>query len=173
MSESEAIAVGVIVIVVAAIFTSWSLAWRSRRRRDAALRPEPLLGDIGELRAAFSVLVLATTRSDDALERVAVDGLAVRSSAVLQVHEDGLVFRLAGAHPDVVIGRSALRGVGRANWVLDRGSGGDRIVFVRWWAGLADDGAEVDTALRHHEPGAVVAAISALLPADALPRDFA
>ena len=164
MSESESLAVAVIVLVSAAVFTSWALAWRRRRRRDAALRPAPLTGALGELLADFDVLVLSTTRSDDPLERVAVDGLAVRSSAVLLVREAGIVFRLPGSAPDVVIGRDSLRGVGHANWALDRGSGGDRIVLIRWWAGGPDAGAEIDTAVRHAEPAAIVAAVSALLP---------
>lgn len=164
MSESETIAVIVIAAILAVIFGSWALAWRARRHKDARLQADALPQALAEPRSQHSVLVLATTRADAPLERVAVDGLALRSQSRLAIHDAGLVIELPGKHAPVFISRERLRGVGHANWALDRGSGGDRIVVVRWLAGSGDEALEVDTSLRGQSPHDLVAAIESLLP---------
>jgi len=157
----------VIAAVLVLVFGSWALAWRARRRRHASTALPTPPADPGALRSEHRVLHVATTRADAPLERLALPGLAFRSAATLAVHDGGLALVLAGRAAPVFIPASRLLGAGRANWTIDRGSGGDRLVFVRWTVGEGAAAVEADTNLRGDDPGALLAAIESLLPAPA------
>ena len=149
----------VIVGVLIVIFGGLALGWRARRRRQSgipALDAPP--ADLGAIVLVDDLLYVATTRADAPLDRIAVAGLAFRSRAVVTVAESGILLDLAGTAPAFIAG-SALRGVGRATWTVDRVVNRDGLVVVRWMLGDA----EVDTYLRSASPDALVTAIDDLL----------
>lgn len=153
----------IIVLVLIVVFGSWALAWRSRRRRQAGLGevPAPPPG-LGTPHAVVPALYLATTRSDAPLERIAIGGLGFRARATVRVHDEGLEIELAGRPSPVFLARDRILSGGRANWTIDRGSGGDRLVFVRWRVGDADAEIEVDSYLRSDDPEALLGAVAPL-----------
>jgi len=145
----------IIVAILALVFTGMALAWRARRRRQGGL------GDLAttEVSGGVEVLYLATTVAGSPLDRVTTNGLGFRARARVEPREDGLVLALAG-EPARLIPRVALRGAGHANWTIDRATGGDRLVAVRWLLGDA----EVESYLRADDPDALLAALGPLLP---------
>ncbi len=72
----------------------------------------------------------------------------------------GVVLDLAGRGP-VFIPKTAIRGVGRATWTIDRVVDADGLVFVRWVLGTT----EVDSYLRSADPDRLVTALTPLAPA--------
>ena len=150
----------VIVLVVAAVFALMALSWRARRRRQAGLgEPASPPTEPGDVILRDDLLYVATTRADAPLDRIAVAGLGFRARAVVTVAESGIVLYLAGGKP-VFIPATAIRGLGRATWTIDRVVGTDGLVFVRWLLGDS----EVDSYLRSRDPDALVAALQALAP---------
>ena len=63
--------------------------------------------------------------------------------------------------PDAFIPTSAIDGVGRATWTIDRVVDKDGLVFVRWTFGDV----LVDTNLRVSDPDALLAALDSITPA--------
>ncbi len=153
-------AVGILV-VVALIFTLMALSWRARRRRQSGLGEllAPPAG-LGKQILREDLLYVATTRADAPLERIAVAGLGFRARAVVTVVASGIVLELAGRDA-AFIPATAIRGVGRATWTIDRVVNTDGLVFVRWRLGDTD----VDSYLRSVDPIALVAALEELVPA--------
>lgn len=150
----------VIVGILVLLFAGLALGWRARRRRQAAL--PALAAPPADLAAPLVVadgFYVATTRADSPTDRIAVRGLGFRARAGVAVHPEGVVLRIAG-QPDAFIPRSAIDGVGRATWTIDRVVGRDGLVFVRWALGDLP----VDTNLRVNDPDALVAALTTLVP---------
>jgi hypothetical protein len=151
----------VILAVVLLVFVGLALGWRARQRRQAAL---PALAappiELGASLAVDDGFYVATTRAESPTDRIAVRGLGFRARAGVAVHPEGVVLSIAG-QPDAFIPTSAIVGVGRATWTIDRVVGTDGLVFVRWNLG----GTEVDTNLRVAEPEALVAALLTIAPA--------
>jgi len=160
----------VMTVLLVSVFGSWWLAWRARKRRQALLTPRGMPVEPGALRSEHRVLYLATTLADAPLERIAVAGLGFRADAVVGVYDSGLLLTLAGRDHAVFIPVERMIGAGHANWTIDRGSGGDRIVFIRWTLGDGESAVEVDTNLRGIEPAALLAAIEALTEPVEIPR---
>lgn len=151
----------VIVLVIAAVFVGLGFGWRARRRRQAnlpALAPVP--AELGEPEFTDDVFYVATTRADSPTDRIVVRGLGFRARAGVAVHREGVVLGIAG-HPDAFIPASAILGVGRATWTIDRVVGRDGLVFVRWMLGDTD----VDTNLRCTDPDALLTALAMIAPA--------
>ena len=141
----------------------FALGWRGRRRRQADIpRPRPLPEDLEMPRFEADGQYVATTAAGDWLDRIAVYGLGVKSTATAAVFAEGLLFARNGA-PDVWIDRADLRGVR-----LERGMAGkfvekDGLVMVTWQLGPKT----VDTGFRtraadHKTP--LFSAIKTLLP---------
>lgn len=151
----------VILGVVLLVFVGLALGWRARQRRQVALPaldiPPAMLGAVLAVDDGFYV---ATTRSEAPTDRIAVRGLGFRARAGVAVHPEGVVLSIAG-QPDAFIPTSAIIGVGRATWTIDRVVGADGLVFVRWNLG----GTEVDTNLRVAGPEALVVALQTIAPA--------
>jgi len=151
----------VIVGILVLVFTGLALGWRARRRRQASL---PALAtppaDLGTALATADGFYVATTRADSPTDRIAVRGLGFRARAGVAVHPHGVVLSIAG-QPDAFIPTSAIDGVGRATWTIDRVVGKDGLVFVRWTLGDV----LVDTNLRVTDPDALVAALTTIAPA--------
>jgi hypothetical protein len=150
----------VIVGILVVVFTGLALGWRARRRRQSALPAlaTPPAG-LGEALATDDGFYVATTRAESPTDRIAVRGLAFRARAGVAVHPEGLVLSIAG-QPDAFIPTSAIDGVGRATWTIDRVVGKDGLVFVRWTFGDV----LVDTNLRVSDPDALVTALTEITP---------
>lgn len=149
----------VIAGVLILVFVGLALGWRARRRRQAAL---PALAtppaELGAALASDDGFYVATTRADAPTDRIAVRGLGFRARAGIAVHPEGVVLSIAG-QPDVFIPTSAIDGVGRATWTIDRVVGRDGLVFVRWSLGDV----VVDTNLRVADPEALVTALERIV----------
>ena len=151
----------VIAGILVLVFAGLALGWRARRRRQAAL--PALETPPASLDAAVVVqdgFYVATTRADAPTDRIAVRGLGFRARAGVAVHPQGVVLSIAG-RPDAFIPASAIIGVGRATWTIDRVVGTDGLVFVRWRLGDID----IDTNVRVAEPSALVTALQTIAPA--------
>ena len=151
----------VILGIVGLVFVGLAFGWRARQRRQAGL-PAPASSPEGLGAPTFTddVFYVATTRADAPTDRIAVHGLGFRARAVVAVHPEGVVLSIAG-QPDAFVPTSAIVGVGRATWTIDRVVGTDGLVFLRWNLG----GTEVDTNLRSPDPDALVTALSTIAPA--------
>lgn len=173
MSQSDWLTVASAVIPLAVVGILMAVGWRALRRRQtdvAGLAPVPT--ETAPPSFTEDLLYVATTRADQPLQRIAVKGLGFRARAVLSVTTDGLRLELAGGRPGF-IPATALVGVGRATWTIDRAVSGDGLVFVRWTDATASDdlaGPALDSYVRSADPAALVAAIEPLIPT---PREAA
>jgi hypothetical protein len=91
------------------------------------------------------------------LDRITIAGLGFRARAVITTAPSGIVLDLAGRGP-VFIPTSAVRGVGRATWTIDRVVDTDGLVFLRWVLGTT----EIDSYLRSKDPDRLVTALNTL-----------
>jgi hypothetical protein len=160
VSPIEWLTVASVVIPLAVIGLLMIVGWRALRRRQsdvAGLAPVPT--DAGTTTLTEDLLYVATTRADAPLERIAVKGLGFRARAVLTVSTGGIRLDLAGGEPGF-IPVSALEGVGRATWTIDRAISNDGLVFVRWQR----DARSLDSYFRSAAPAALVGAIEKLIP---------
>lgn len=153
----------IIVAVILGVFVLMLLGWRARTRRQAGVaRPEPAPDSLAPASLVVDGWYVATTVADEPLERIAVHGLGFRARAIASVHPEGLVLTVRGQQP-ILITPGALRGAGRATWVIDRVVERDGLVLIGWMLG-ADP---VDSYLRVPEASdaaALVAALQALSP---------
>ncbi len=151
----------VIVLIVGLVFTGLALGWRARRRRQAGLpalaSPPASLAPAAYTGDGFYV---ATTVAEAPTDRIAVRGLGFRSRAALAVHPEGVVLGIAG-QPDAFIAATAITGVGRATWTIDRVVGRDGLVVLTWTLGDT----AVDTYLKTEDPDVLVGALLPLAPA--------
>ena len=157
-----------ILAVVVALFAVLFRAWRARQRRQSDLGdPEAPPADLGEATFTEDLLYVATTRADAPLDRITIAGLGFRARAIITTAPSGIVLDLAGRGP-VFIPTSAVRGVGRATWTIDRVVDADGLVFLRWVLGTT----EIDSYLRSTDPDRLVAALNTLnIQATPTPED--
>lgn len=121
---------GLALLVVAIAFTLMIRSWRRREQRDAAVRTTTL-STPGAVRWRGTVMYLATTSADAALDRRAIRGLGYRGRAELTVFDAGVRFAVAGEAP-VDIPAASMTAVGTASWTIDRGVGSDGLIALRW-----------------------------------------
>lgn len=176
MSQTEWLTLASVVIPLAVVVTLMAIGWRALRGRQAALVGlAPVPREPGAATLTEDLFYVATTRADEPLQRIAVNGLGFRARAVLTVTDGGIRLDLAGAQPGF-IPPAALQGVGRATWTIDRAVSNDGLVFVRWRDGAAPaddaaaDGPALDSYFRSADPDTLVAAIESLIPT---PREAA
>ncbi len=146
---SDPVKIAVLAGIVVLAFAAMGLGWRRRTARARAALPRlpevPSLGEprLGPLEATY----LSTAVAADRLARVAAHGLAVRAVAEVEVHEEGVLVRRAGA-ADLFVPTAALRAVTRASGMAGTAVGTERVVVLRW----AHDGVELDTGLLPRHP---------------------
>ncbi|WP_106813894.1 PH-like domain-containing protein [Microbacterium timonense] len=161
MSREGALTVIVAVAVGLLALLAW--AWWRRTRRDARFTAP--VGEVPQgarTLSAFPALYVATTRHDEPLERLAIDGLAFRSRADVTVTDAGVALDLTG-RPRVFVAADRIDGVGQANVAIDRVVERDGLVRVAW---RLDDGTVVDSYLRPQDASAraLADAVAAILP---------
>lgn len=167
MSDPVKIAILAGIVVVA--FTAMRVGWRRRTLRAGAVLPElpavPALAAprLGPLEATY----LSTAVAHDRLARLAAHGLAVRAAAEVEVHDDGVLVRRAGA-ADLFVPAAAIRAVTRASGMAGTAVGTDRVVVLRW----VHDDVELDTGVLPRHPADAARIVAAVAHAtDADPTD--
>jgi hypothetical protein len=121
------------VIVIA--FALVAAGWRNRLRRQSDVEGLPEVpAQLSPAAVVVDGQYVATTTADDWLDRIAVQGLGIRSNAELSVHAEGVLFDRPGAAP-VFIPRAALQGsrqdAGMAGKFVEK----DGLVVVSWKLG--------------------------------------
>ncbi|CAL4859757.1 hypothetical protein [Microbacterium sp. MM2322] len=141
----------VMAAVAALLIVIGLVAWRRRSKRDAGLTVP--VGDAPD--GATTVLrseglYVATTRHDDALERLAIRGLAFRSRVDVTVTDRGVALDLTG-QPRIFLAAGALVSVGQATVAIDRVVERDGLVRLVW---TTPEGTIVDSYLRPQDASA-------------------
>ncbi|MEV8369230.1 hypothetical protein [Microbacterium sp. NPDC064584] len=122
----------VIVAVALALIGVAVWAWSRRRRRDSGLAaPVGELPSGAKTLAEHEVLYVATTRHDEPLERLAIEGLGFRSRADLTVTDAGVALDLTGL-PRLFLARERILTVDQATVAIDRVVEKDGLVRVAW-----------------------------------------
>ena len=83
------------------------------------------------------MLYVATTPTGDPLERLAVQGLAFRGTARIEVVPEGMVLRVAGEQASF-LPADRIVSAGEASYAIDRGVEPEGLVAVTWIANVAD-----------------------------------
>uniref|UniRef100_UPI0033966B54 PH-like domain-containing protein n=1 Tax=Agromyces litoreus TaxID=3158561 RepID=UPI0033966B54 len=150
-------------------------SWRRREVRDETLAAYPPPPTLGPATLEVEALYVATTPEGQPLERLAVEGLAFRGSARVEVHPPGVLLRIAG-EPSSFIPSEAIASAGTATYAIDRGVEPEGLVALTW---IVDDRSEpevptrVDSYLRCRYPGdsaRLVAAVNEIAAAPEAPQ---
>ena len=169
--------IGTVIAVVLVGVAGWLMArsWQHRAVRDESLTAYETPAGLGAPILEIEALYVATTPEAEPLERLAVEGLAFRGSARLELHAEGVLLRIAGERPSFIpAGRIA--GAGTATYAIDRGVEPEGLVALTW---IVDDRSEpetptrVDSYLRCRYPGEsarLVAALNDIAAAPVAPR---
>ncbi|MCD2442293.1 hypothetical protein LQ757_08380 [Agromyces sp. SYSU K20354] len=165
------VAVGIVAVIAWLMYRSW----RRRTVRDETLSSYPLPESIGAPTLEAEALYVATTPVGDPLERLAVQGLAFRGAAHLEVVAGGVILRVAG-ESTTFIPADRLLGASTASFAIDRGVEPDGLVALTWTPRAADDtepARRVDSYLRARYPGdaaEIIRAVNDIAAAPAVPR---
>lgn len=155
-----------IVIVALLLFAMW-WGWRARRRRQSTVTLHPLPATTGLPLIALTVLYVATTKHGSPLDRIGVAGLGFRSKATVTVTTEGVFLSMPG-QTEIHLPASAIEGVGRATWTIDRVVERDGLVMIAWRS-AGDTPTTLDTYLRTSEDAdatLLVTTIATIAPAD-------
>lgn len=148
------ITVPLVIVIVALLW----LGWRSRKRRQADVERLPLVPQ--QLTPATVVAegqYVATTSAGDWLDRIAVQGMGIRTNAELSVHDEGVLFDRAGAAP-VFIPRSDLREGRLASGMAGKFVEKDGLLVISWKLGAR----ELDTGFRSRQAADKMLLLTAL-----------
>lgn len=121
-----AIALAIIAVAIAGMTASW----RRRRARDSHIQSYPAFV-LSESLWSGATAYVATTPADQPEERLAIENLAFRGSAIVDVCAEGVRMLVAGARP-VFIPVTALRSVSNESWTIDRGVGRGGLLTMQW-----------------------------------------
>ena len=135
-------------VIIGAVFLlamfGMIMGWRARSRKQADFAVlETVPADLGDIVAVGNGLYVATTLSDQPLERVSVRGLGFRSRVTVTVAREGVVVALTGQEP-VFIAKHALRRAQHGTWTIDKAVEKGGLLVITWM--LGDH--EVDSYLR-------------------------
>ena len=149
-----------------------ALMWRGWRRRVARQGDVPPLSavppSLGPPMTEAEVVYVVTTTAGDWLDRIAARGLGVRSRAVLEVHQAGLLIDRDGA-PAVWIAAGQLRGARRGRGIAGKFTEEGGLVVVTWAHGdrILDTGVRALERDRHAELVAAICAVEGRSDPDA------
>lgn len=157
----------VMIAVAVALLALGAFAWRRRSRRDAGIvAPFGEAPDAAAVQTVSSGFYVATTRHDDALERLAIRGLGFRSRVDVTVTDRGVALDLVG-QPRMFVATDRIVSVDLATTAIDRVVEPGGLVRLSWRAERTDGTSEtVDSYLRPQDQSAqgLAAAITAILP---------
>lgn len=154
----------VAVIVVAVVIWLMVRSWRRRRARDARLAAYPVPVTLAAALLETEVLYVASTPEDEPFERLAVDGLAFRGAAHLEVYDAGVLLRIAG-EPASFVPVERIVGIGSASHAIDRGVEAEGLVALTWQPHESEPGEvpmRIDSYLRARYPGDTARIIDAV-----------
>ncbi|MGC5166313.1 hypothetical protein [Luteimicrobium sp. DT211] len=176
------VAVGIWVVLAAALLSIMWFGWRGRSRRGRALVPalpaRPDDAALGEARTQpVDAVYVSSTTAGDWLDRVASHDLGFRSNATVQVFAGGVVVERQGAE-DVFVPAEAVVEAKTAPGMAGKFVGKDGLVVVTWRLAApgADGTVALDTGLRTRHADdrpLLVDAVNALRPAGHAPGDAA
>lgn len=154
----------IIAGIVVVLFSTMWRSWHRRTVRDAghSLAPVPERFTPSH---AFEVQYVATTRSGEPLERLALSGLDFRGFASLSVASVGVCLAVRGERPAFLPAES-LRSVHTSQVAIDRVVEPGGLVCITW---TLLDGTACDSYVRLREPAdqpRTLAAITDLIPTD-------
>ncbi|WP_235866039.1 hypothetical protein [Serinibacter arcticus] len=163
---SRPFAVALLALIGLALLAAMWFGWRARAARTAGVAA-PTSEPVAAATLVVEGVYVSTTTAGDWLDRIAADGLGVRSPVQVEVGPDGVWLRRRGA-PDVAIPSADLRGARRENGIAGKVTGGGGLVVVRWQR----EDRELDTGLRTRfavDRDPLIAAVNALTPGAAAP----
>jgi hypothetical protein len=169
--------VGVLVAVVIVGIAAWLMvrSWKRRAKRDESISAYPLPSVHGEPLLETEVLYVATTPIGQPLERLAVQGLAFRGAAHLEVLREGVVLRIAGEAANF-LPADRISAAGAASYAIDRGVEPEGLAVISWIVRVDDPervAPFVDSYLRARYPGdtaRIIAAVNDIAAARLAPR---
>jgi hypothetical protein len=149
--------IGALVAVLIVGIAAWLMvrSWKRRTRRDETLSAYPLPSSHGAPVLETEVLYVATTPVGQPLERLAVQGLAFRGAAHIEVLPEGVVLRIAG-EPANFLPAERIVSAGEASFAIDRGVEPEGLVAISWIVQASDPeqtAPYVDSYLRARYPG--------------------
>ena len=130
--------------LIALVLAMIGAGWRSRLRRQSDVEQLPAVpAELSLPLAAADGQYVATTTAGDWLDRIAVQGLGIRTNAELTVHPEGVLFERSGAGP-VFIPAGRLTGVRQDSGMAGKFVEKDGLLVLSWTLG----GRELDTGFR-------------------------
>ncbi|KRC62883.1 hypothetical protein ASE14_03490 [Agromyces sp. Root81] len=150
--------IGIVVAVAIVAVAGWLMfrSWKRRTVRDETLGSYPVPAVHGAPVLDAEVLYVATTPIGEPLERLAVQGLAFRGSAHVEVLPEGVILRIAG-ESTTFIPTDRLVGAQLASFAIDRGVEPEGLIALTWIAqerGAAEHAEpRVDSYVRARYPG--------------------
>jgi hypothetical protein len=142
----EKYVMAVLTVIACVLFALLAIrAWKKREERQSSLFQAPMenLPIKGELLAAADSFYVATTFSNNFLERVAAHGLGARGFSTLQVFSEGLLVKRVG-EIDLAISKKDLVSVMFSQVAIDKAVEKHGLLVVGWRSG----GAELSTHVR-------------------------
>jgi hypothetical protein len=150
---------GVVIVFLLVLLALMVLGWRARQRRQGDIaKPQSAPAQLGRVIGAFEGKYVATTASDDPLDRIAVHGLGFRGNVTVVVAESGVLLEVAGAEM-AWIRAADLVDLRRATWTIDRVVEKDGLHLIEWTLGDR----LVESYLRMDEPRDFERAVEPLL----------
>ncbi|MCS5720419.1 hypothetical protein N1028_08785 [Herbiconiux sp. CPCC 203407] len=139
-----------------AILLTMVLAWRARKRRQAAFGA-PATDDTGAAGrgtalAQSAVLYVATTLAGQPLERLTIPGLAFRGRGIASVFGGGVAIAIPG-EPETFIPAARIRSIGTSTWAIDRVVESGGLVRLDWTYDSATGPVDVESYLRPTQLG--------------------
>ncbi|AQX80305.1 hypothetical protein BWO91_10265 [Plantibacter flavus] len=118
--DGRILAAVLVVLVLLGILALMAFAWRRRVARDAQVGPLAELPDPRPVPSlTVEVLYVATSKHDQPLERLALQGLRYRSRVTLELGAAGVVVDVPGERPTFIPATSIV-GVDQTNLTIDR-----------------------------------------------------
>lgn len=151
------------LLIVAVAFSLMWWGWRNKLKRQADVGGLPEVpAELGEALISVPGQYVVTTSGGDWLDRLAVHGLGIRTTAVVRVYPAGILVERSGAQ-DIFIATENFTEVATQAGMAGKFVEKDGIIVISWL--LA--GTAVDTGFRTTEAGAkrpLVETLQTLLP---------
>ncbi|MFF1829432.1 hypothetical protein [Paenarthrobacter sp. NPDC058040] len=145
--DTQTLSAVITVALILAILAMIGLGWRNRLRRQADVERLP---DVPPQLTPATVVAegqyVATTTAGDWLDRIAVQGLGIRTNAELSIHAEGVLFDRPGASP-VFIPLAAVTDVRRDAGMAGKFVEKDGLLVISWKLGAR----ELDTGFRSRQ----------------------